>query len=276
MGKKELNKRKKPIIFTCIMWILGIASVYPFLMMVIISLRNQGDIYERLFSKVSLTFSNYKQVLNTKYFINWYWNTIRTVGISIIFRLIVTIPASYAFARMKFKGSNLILGVLLATMMVPNEATMVSRYLYFKSLHILNSSLSIILPETAEVFYLLILIEFFRSIPESFVEAAKMDGANHLKILVSVFVPLSGPALATVVLFSFINIWNNFMDPFLFINNTAKQLLTPALKFFQSSGGANVPMQLAAATLSVIPIIILFVFTQKYFIAGVSSSGIKD
>ncbi|HAN41922.1 MAG TPA: hypothetical protein DCP98_00665 [Sphaerochaeta sp.] len=140
---------------------------------------------------------------------------------------------------------------------------------------ILNSSLAIILPEIAEVFYLVILNEFFRAVPESLVEAAKIDGASHGSITMRIFVPLSGPAIATVVLFSFINIWNNFVDPFLFINSASRQLLTAALKFFQSSGGANIPMQLAGASLSVVPIIVLFVFTQKFFVAGISSSGIK-
>ena len=275
MGKQKLKKEKSSVLFAVIMWILALICVYPFIMMVLISFRNQGDVYLPLFSKARITVANYAQVLKTQYFMRWYWNSFRTVAISILFRLIVTIPASYAFSRMKFRGRALILGILVATMMVPTEATMVSRYLYFKKLHVLNSSLAIILPEIAEVFYLVILIEFFRSIPESLLEAAKIDGGSHFTILRVIFIHLSGPAIATVVLFSFINIWNNFVDPFLFINDTAKQLLTPALRFFQSSGGANVPMQLAGASLSVIPIIILFVFTQKFFVAGISSSGIK-
>ena len=275
MGKKKLTNEKTSVLYAIIMWALAILCVYPFIMMVLISFRNQGDIYMPLFSKARMTVANDGLVLKTRYFGNWYWNSFRTVAVSIIFRLLVTIPASYAFSRMKFRGRSLILGILVATMMVPAEATMVSRYLYFKQLGILNSSLSIVLPEIAEVFYLVILIEFFRSIPESLLEAAKIDGASHLSIIIRVFIPLSGPALATVVLFSFINIWNNFVDPFLFINNTSRQLLTPALRFFQSSGGANVPMQLAGASLSVVPIIVLFVFTQKFFVAGISSSGIK-
>ena len=275
MGKKKLTNAKTSVLYAVIMWALAILCVYPFIMMVLISFRNQGDIYMPLFSKARMTAANYGLVIKTRYFGNWYWNSFRTVAVSIIFRLLVTIPASYAFSRMKFRGRSLILGVLVATMMVPAEATMVSRYLYFKQLGILNSSLSIVLPEIAEVFYLVILIEFFRSIPESLMEAAKIDGASHLTIMRTIFIPLSGPAIATVVLFSFINIWNNFVDPFLFINNTSRQLLTPALRFFQSSGGANVPMQLAGASLSVVPIIILFVLTQKFFVAGISSSGIK-
>ena len=275
MGKTQLKKKKSSVLYAVIMWILALICVYPFIMMVLISFRNQGDVYLPLFSKARITVANYVQVLKTQYFMRWYWNSFRTVAISIVFRLLVTIPASYAFSRMKFRGRALILGILVATMMVPTEATMVARYLYFKKLQILNTSLSIILPEIAEVFYLVILIEFFRSIPESLLEAARIDGGSHFTIMRVIFIPLSGPAIATVVLFSFINIWNNFVDPFLFINNTARQLLTPALKFFQSSGGANVPMQLAGASLSVIPIIILFVFTQKFFVAGISSSGIK-
>ncbi|MBQ6672942.1 MAG: carbohydrate ABC transporter permease [Spirochaetales bacterium] len=275
MGKKKLKTGKTSALYAVLMWALALLCVYPFIMMVVISFRNQGDVYLPLFGKARITIDNYIQVLTTRYFGNWYWNSARTVIVSIIFRLLVTIPASYAFARMKFKGRGLILGILVATMMVPAEATMVARYLYFKKLGILNSSLSIFFPEIAEVFYLVILIEFFRSVPESLLEAAKIDGASHLTIMLRVFVPLSGPSIATVVLFSFINIWNNFVDPFLFINNTSRQLLTAALKFFQSSGGANVPMQLDGASLSVIPIIVLFVFTQKFFVAGISSSGIK-
>ena len=275
MGKTQLKKKKSSVLYAVIMWILALICVYPFIMMVLISFRNQGDVYLPLFSKARITVANYVQVLKTQYFMRWYWNSFRTVAISIVFRRLVTIPASYAFSRMRFRGRALILGILVATMMVPTEATMVARYLYFKKLQILNTSLSIILPEIAEVFYLVILIEFFRSIPESLLEAAKIDGGSHFTIMRVIFIPLSGPAIATVVLFSFINIWNNFVDPFLFINTTARQLLTPALKFFQSSGGANVPMQLAGASLSVIPIIILFIFTQKFFVAGISSSGIK-
>ncbi len=275
MGKKKLKSGEASVLYAVIMWALALVCVYPFIMMVIISFRHQGDVYEPLFGTVRVTLSNYKEVLTTRYFMNWYWNTFRTVMVSIFFRLLVTIPAAYAFSRMKFRGRSLILGILVATMMVPTEATMVSRYLYFKQLHILNSSLAIVLPEIAEVFYLVIFIEFFRAVPESLIEAAKIDGASHASIMLRIFVPLSGPSIATVVLFSFINIWNNFVDPFLFINDTSKQLLTAALKFFQSTGGANVPMQLAGASLSVIPIIILFVFTQKFFVAGISSTGIK-
>lgn len=272
MGK-TLKKSNKA--FAIIMWVLAILTLVPFLMMVLISFRTSGDAYKPFFAILKPTLRNYAQVLGHENFGNWYLNTIETVIITIALRLLVTIPASYAFSRMRFRGSRLIMAILLATMMVPAETTMVPRYLYFKSIHLLDSMWVIILPEISEVFYLMLLTEFFKSIPEDFSEAARIDGAGNMRILAGIFIPLSGPSIATAILFSFINIWNNFLDPYLFINTISHQLITPALKFFQERGGANIPVQLAGASLAILPVIALFIGTQKYFVAGVSSSGIK-
>lgn len=274
MGK--MIKQKEPLnLFAIIMWILGILSLFPFIMMIVISFRTSGDAYKPIFASVQPTIKNYKTVLGNENFFNWYSNTIVTVTVTIILRLAVTIPAAFAFSRMKFKGRTLIWAFLVATMMVPGETTMVPRYLYFKQIHLLDSIWVIILPEVSEVFYLMLLTEFFSSVPEDFIEAARIDGASNLRIMMQIFIPLSGASIATAVLFSFINIWNNFIDPYLFINSISKQLITPALKFFQERGGANIPMQLAGASMAIVPVIILFIVTQKYFVAGVSSSGIK-
>ena len=274
MGKQL--KQKEPLnAFAIVMWVLGVLSLFPFIMMVVISFRASGDAYKPIFAPVSMTLKNYKTVLGNDNFFNWYSNTIVTVCVTIILRLAVTIPASFAFSRMQFKGRTIIWAILIATMMVPGETTMVPRYLYFKQIHLLDSIWVIILPEVSEVFYLMLLTEFFSSVPEDFLEAARIDGASNLRIMLQIFIPLSGASIATAVLFSFINIWNNFIDPYLFINTISKQLITPALKFFQDRGGANIPMQLAGASMAIVPVIILFIVTQKYFVAGVSSSGIK-
>ena len=274
MGK--MIKQKEPLnLFAIIMWALGILSLFPFIMMIVISFRTSGDAYKPIFASVQPTLKNYKTVLGNENFFNWYSNTIVTVTVTIILRLAVTIPAAFAFSRMNFKGRTIIWAFLVATMMVPGETTMVPRYLYFKQIHLLDSIWVIILPEVSEVFYLMLLTEFFSSVPEDFIEAARIDGASNLRIMMQIFIPLSGASIATAVLFSFINIWNNFIDPYLFINSISKQLITPALKFFQERGGANIPMQLAGASMAIVPVIILFIVTQKYFVAGVSSSGIK-
>ncbi|MBO5770862.1 MAG: carbohydrate ABC transporter permease [Spirochaetales bacterium] len=274
MGKQIKNSAGSKAL-TLTAWLIALVALFPFFMMVLISFRVSGDAYEPFYYIIKPTMENYKTVFLHKNYLDWYSNTIVTVVITILLRLLVTLPASYAFSRLKFKGRGFILGLLLATMMVPGETTMVPRYLYFKTLHLLDTKWSIILPEITEVFYLMLMTEFFRSIPEDFSEAARIDGCSHPRILSSIFLPLSGPSIATTVLFSFINIWNNFLDPYLFINSIDKQMITPALKFFQERGGANIPVQLAGASLAIIPILILFTVTQKYFVAGVSSSGIK-
>lgn len=274
MGKPVIDSRRQRV-FTVVMWLLAIVMLYPFVMMVAIGFRPAGLAYKPLFSPVKPILDNYQKVLFHKNFGDWYRNTVVTVTLTIALRLLATLPAAYAFSRLRFPGGRLIMAVLLATLMVPGETTMVPRYMFFRTLHLLDTSWTIILPEISEVFYLLLMTEFFRSIPEDFSEAAKIDGAGHVRILVLLFLPLSGPSVATTILFSFINIWNNFLDPFLFINSMDRQLITPALRFFQERGGANVPVQLAGATLSVVPVIALFLFTQKFFVAGVSSSGIK-
>lgn len=273
MGK-QVNASRQAV-FTAVMWVLGLGMLYPFVMMVAIGFRPAGLAYKSLFTPIVPILKNYRQVLTHRNFGDWYRNTVVTVVVTIVLRLLVTLPAAYGFARLRFRGSRAVMAVLMATLMVPGETTMVPRYLFYRDLGLLDTSWTIILPEMTEVFYLMLLTEFFRSVPEDFSEAAHIDGATHPQILVRILLPLSGPSIATTVLFSFINIWNNFIDPYLFINTVSHQLITPALKYFQEHGGANIPVQLAGSTVAVLPVIVLFVCTQRYFVAGVSSSGIK-
>jgi multiple sugar transport system permease protein len=259
----------------CFLWVLALLMIFPFIMMIIISFRPAGLAYKPFFYLYRPILANYRAVLGNENFFFWYMNTIVTVVLTIALRMAVTIPAAYAFSRLRFRGRTLILTALMATLMIPGETTMVPRYLFFKQIGLLDSLWVIVLPEISEVFYLMLLTTFFSSIPRDFIEAAQIDGAAHGLVLCKIFVPLSGPTITTLVLFSFIYIWNNFVDPYLFINTTSRQLITPALKYFQERGGANIPVQLAGASLAVLPIIIMFVFTQKFFVAGVSSGGIK-
>ena len=274
MGKKIGNDRAG-VLYTVLMWFFGILMIYPFIMMIMISFRTSGDAYKPLFADVTMTLRNYSRVLGHENFLDWYGNTVITVAATIALRLSVTLLAAYAFSRLRFKGSAVIFGIYLATMMVSTETTMVPRYIYYQSLGIIDSLWAIILPECSEVFYLILMTEFFRTIPNDFTEAAMIDGAGHLRVLCSIFLPLSGASVATTVLFSFINIWNNFLDPYLFISSIEKQLITPALQYFQQQGGADVPLQLAGSALALMPVIFLFIFTQKYFVKGVATSGVK-
>jgi multiple sugar transport system permease protein len=271
----DTGHERRGLAMTIVLWALAVAMIFPFAMMIIISFRPAGLAYEPFFYFYKPITVNYRTVLGNEDFLHWYTNTIVTVALTIIFRLIATLPAAYAFSRLRFRGRTLLMTVLMATLMIPGETTMVPRYLFFKQIGLLDSMWVIILPEISEVFYLMLLSGFFASIPRDFTEAAQIDGSSHFAILTKICIPLSGPTITTVILFSFIYIWNNFLDPYLFINTTSRQLITPALKYFQERGGANVPVQLAGATLAVFPIIVLFVFTQRFFVSGISAGGLK-
>lgn len=251
------------------------SDAYPFVSMVVIAFRPAGLAYRPLFYPAVPVLDNFATVVSHPNFLNWSRNTIVTVVVAIVFRLIVTLPAAFAFARLQFRGSKVLMMIFMLTLVIPSETTMVPRYLYYKSLGLFDSLFAIILPELSEVFYLMLLTQFFQAIPRDLNEAACIDGASQLRILCGIYVPLSGPAVATTVLFSFINIWNNFLDPYLFISSIDRQLLTPALKYFQERGGADVPVQLAGSAIAIIPIILLFIFTQRYFVEGITSSGVK-
>ena len=271
MGKKRLSNG----LFTAAMWAIALLTIMPFVFMVVVSFRPAGLAYKSLFYASKPILKNYAEVLGNKNFLKWYLNTIKTVIVTIVLRLAITIPAAYAFARLKFPGKRILYLILLATMMIPSENTIISKYVLFKALGLLNTHWVIIFPEMSQVFHLLLMAEFFEQIPMDYVDAARIDGASDLSIMGRIFVPLSGPCIATCIIFTFIFVWNDYVDPFLYISSIDKQLITPALQFFQERGGADIPVQLAGASLAIIPIIIVFLVTQKYFIAGVTSSGIK-
>jgi len=151
----------------------------------------------------------------------------------------------------------------------------VPRYLIYKQIGLLNTHWAIILPSMFDVFFVFLLRQFFMGIPHEFTEAAIIDGCSHFSIYYRIALPLAKPAMVTMVLFSFLWTWNNYIDPYIFISNRDVQLISVGLQYFQSEQGANYALQMAGASMAVIPSIILFIVTQKYFIEGVSSSGVK-
>ena len=163
----------------------------------------------------------------------------------------------------------------MATMMITPEATIVPRFLMYKALALVDTQWAIIIPGVFDVFFLFMLRQFFMTIPRELSEAAFIDGYGHLRIYCAHRAALSQPALVTMVLFTFIWIWNDYVNPFVFINSMQKQLITTGLQFFQAREGANYALQMAGATFAVIPTVILFTFTQSYFVQGIATSGIK-
>lgn len=268
---------KPKLVLTYVMLLIGIVMIIPFLFMISFSLKTPLEMTQH---PASLLISdpfmgNFATIFKHKTYFIWYLNSIKVVlGVLLLRGLLVTM-AAYAFARLEFRFKNVIFMILIAKMMIPSDTTIVARFLLYKYLHLNNTHWAIILPAAFDVFFLFLLRQFFISIPKEISEAAIVDGCSHYKVYYRIILPLAKPALVTMVLFTFLWTWNDFASPFVFITDMKKQLLTVGLSYFQTEAGADYALQMAGAAVAVLPTIVLFIFAQKYFVQGVTMSGVK-
>ena len=275
--KKKNNALKW--VLTIFMLIVGIICITPFIFMVSSSFKVSGEVMKFPWHLIpeSPTIQNFIGLFtNGIYnFQKWYANTIVMTGLTIIIKVFFVSFTAYGFAKINFKGKDAIFLVLLSAMMIPSDIMILPRYIIFKDLHILDTMWALILPSCVDVYFVFLLRQSFISIPESISEAAKIDGCGHMKIFWRIIFPLSKPAIATMALFSFTWSWNDYTGPYLYISTMDKQMLSVGIKLFASGLTQDYGAQMASATIVLIPIMIAFLFCQRFFIEGVASSGVK-
>lgn len=267
------------IILTVLLFLFGIACIFPFVFMLSSSFKPLNEIFVYPIKLIPENFilTNYIEVFSEKYdFVRWYGNTLTMVILIIVLKIGVVTLTAYAFARLRFKGRDVLFLVLLSSMMIPPDAVIVPKYVIFKAFGIVDSMWSIILPSIFDVFFVFMVRQFFLAIPETLSEAAIIDGCSHFKIYSRIILPLAKPAIVTMVLFTFIWAWNDYMGPYIFITSPEKQMLSVGIKMFQVNNAVDYGLQMAAATLVLVPILIVFLFCQKYFIEGIATSGMKN
>lgn len=267
------------IILTAILFLFGVACIFPFVFMLSSSFKPLNEIFVYPIKLIPENFilTNYIEVFSEKYdFVRWYGNTLIMVILIIVLKIGVVTLTAYAFARLRFKGRDVLFLVLLSSMMIPPDAVIVPKYVIFKAFGIVDSMWSIILPSIFDVFFVFMVRQFFLAIPETLSEAAIIDGCSHFKIYSRIILPLAKPAIVTMVLFTFIWAWNDYMGPYIFITSPEKQMLSVGIKMFQVNNAVDYGLQMAAATLVLVPILIVFLFCQKYFIEGIATSGMKN
>lgn len=266
-------------VLTIVMLIVGLLCIYPFIFMVSSSFKVSGDVLQKPFQIIPdpATLENIKGLFHSDYynFPKWYLNTVLMTGITIIIKLFLITYTAYGFSKIKFKGRDAIFLVLLAAMMIPADIMILPRYMIFKNLKLLNTMWAIIIPSCVDVYFVFLLRQAFISIPESISEAAKIDGCNHFTIYARIITPLAKPSIATMILFSFVWTWNDYMSPYLYISDINKQMLSVGIKLFSAGQVQDYGSQMAAATLVLLPIIVVFLFCQRFFIENATSSGVK-
>ena len=275
----RLNKKLLRILSTAIMLILGFFFLYPLLWMLSSSLKLPAAVFEYPMRWIPETprFSNYATVWSHPGapFYLFYINSIMVAFGSIAGTLVLCSTAAYAFARINFKGKNAVFLLLMSTMMIPKQVTLIPRFAMFNAMGLFNTLWALILPSTFYVVGIFLLRQFYRSIPVALSEAAMIDGASHTRIFTQIMLPLTKSAVASLVILKFVMSWNEYMDPLIFLTSIQKYTIPMGMQIFLDSEGQQLQLVMAAAAISIIPIVALFILLQKQFIRGIATSGIK-
>jgi multiple sugar transport system permease protein len=220
---------------------------------------------------------NYPEALTQLPFARYTFNTLLITALTMAGVLLTSSLAAYGFARLRFPGRDAIFMVLLSTLMLPYAVIMIPQYIMFKYLGWIDTYLPLIVPHWfgGGIFNIFLLRQFFRTIPADLTDAARMDGANELRIYGQVILPLAGPALAVVAIFTFINTWNDFLGPLIILSTQSKYTIALGLSSFKGLYSTQWQYLMAASTVMIVPIIVLFFFTQRYFVQGIVMTGTK-
>jgi ABC-type glycerol-3-phosphate transport system permease component len=261
-------------------------ALLPFLWMVSWSLMTVNEVNFGRFLPAVPQLDNYVNAWNQANFSQFMVNSVRITLITLTGQLLVCIPAAYAFAKMRFWGRELLFALLLATLMIPDIATLIPNYLTTIWLGRLSDNLfnipwlnnwpSLTIPFMASAFTIFLLRQFFAQIPDELWDSARIDGAGHLRYLISVVVPLSRAPIMTTITFGFIGSWNALQWPLLVTQTDEWRPVAVGLtKFVNSDAPSELHLQMAAAVIMIIPILVLYFFTQRQFTEGIAASGLK-
>ncbi len=259
--------------------IMALIVLFPFYWMIISSLKSLGEYRENVptFWPRVIVWSNYAEAFTEANLGRLFLNTAYVGIVSTLLSLVITVLSAFAFARLEFKGKDMMFAALLATMMIPGELFTITNYATINNLGWMKSFEALIIPFLVSVFYIYLLRQNFLQIPNELYLAAKVDGCGDLKYLWKVMVPLALPTLISITILKMMGAWNSYVWPRLVANDDAHQMITNGLRnaFTATTGDVNYPVQMAAVAIVSAPLFMVFLFLRKYIMAGVSRSGIK-
>ena len=259
--------------------VMALVIIFPFYWMLISSVKSLPEYrlsVPTLFPK-EILLNNYVEAFHQANLGRLFLNTLYVGIVSTLLSLVITVLSAFAFARLEFKGKNVLFAALLGTMMSPGELFTITNYATVNAFGWMNSFKVLIIPFLVSVFYIYLLKQNFMQIPNELYLAAKVDGTSDLKYLWKVMIPLSLPTLISITILKMMGAWNSYVWPRLVANDDQYQLITNGLRnaFTESTGDVNIPIQMAAVAIVSFPLFMVFIFLRKYIMKGVSRSGIK-
>lgn len=257
----------------------GAFCMLPLIWLVRSSLMDMGQIFVMppIWIPSPAHFSNYREALTILPFARYFANTVIIVVLTVLGTVLSSAICAYSFSRMRWRGRDLIFALILSSMMLPYAVTLIPTFVMWSNLALTNTFAPLIVPAWfgGGAFNIFLLRQFFLGIPRELDEAAFLDGANHWQIFTQIIVPLTRPALIVVGLFTFLGAWNDFLGPLVYLNSESKYTLALGLQQFKGLYSAEWHLMMAAATVVLLPAIIVFFVGQKYFIEGIALTGIK-
>lgn len=263
---------------TLVMLVLGVLVLIPFIWMISSSFKIQADLFKYPINWIPQNpiLSNYEEVWGGKYkFALFYWNSAKITFFTVVGSIITSSLAGFAFAKLNFKGRDLIFLMYLATMIIPAQVLLVPRFILFDRIGLVNTHWAVILPGIFTVFGTFLMRQFFSTIPNELLEAAKADGAGFFRIYWQICLPLTKPAIVTLLILTFTWHWNEYENPLIFLRSSELFTLPIGLSSFVDEYGANYSLIMAASVSALLPLIIVVAIFQRFFVEGIASSGLK-
>ncbi|MGN8646307.1 carbohydrate ABC transporter permease [Gracilibacillus sp. HCP3S3_G5_1] len=271
------NKKSQWLIYT-ILIILSVFMLFPVLWVLSSSLKSGTELFSwppTIFPN-DITFENYISAFKEANFGRYLFNTIFVTIVATALTLIINTMSGYALAKFRFKGSTFILILFLSTLMIPLEALMIPMFVVLKTLGLYNSIWGIIIPPAATPTGVFLIRQYILSLPDEMIEAAKMDGANEWQVFMKVIIPLSAPVIATLTIFSVMWRWQDYIWPLIAISDTRLYTLELAIANFVGEYSVDWGPLLAMAVVTMVPMIIVFLFFQRFFVQGIMAAGVKE
>lgn len=275
--QRRIVKSSQNIFIYLFIIFLTVGMLYPFAWMLSSSVKYSWEVFSAPMRWIPKTFvfKNYPEVFKQLPFWTYIYNTFKLSIIITIIQIITSSFAAYGFAKLKFPGRNLLFLMYICTISIPWQTYMIPQYIMVSKIGMINTHSAIIILRIFSAFGVFMMRQFYISIPNELCEAARIDGMSEYGIYIKIMLPLSKPALATLIIFTFVGVWNDYFGPLIFLNSNSKMNIQIGLRQLVSQYSAEYGVQMAGAVMALVPIFILFVFLQRYFVEGIATTGVK-
>lgn len=273
----DTEKTKNKIIIYTVLTLFAALMIMPFVWMLFSSFKSNNEVFSlpmRILPR-EWHMENYRLIWEQIPLLTFFKNTTKLTVITTLIQVFTSCFAAYGFAKVNFKGRDMLFAIYVTTIAVPWQVYMVPQFALMGKLGLTNSHLGLILMQAFSAFGVFLMRQFMMSIPTELLEAARIDGLSEYGIFFRIALPLAKPGIATLIIFTFVNIWNDFMGPLIYINSTELKTIQLGIRMFISQYGAEYALIMAASVLSLIPVLAIFILFQKWFIEGITAGGVK-